>query len=150
IGKSSLLTAGLADVAVLGCRILWATCDELDPRVAVQVLLERPAHDAGSRRPYDQVRAAGGPVPTSIEQLSAVVERMCARTAGAGPRRSAVGGRGESGRVACDEPAGAADAAAARRGVPSDPATTSDRAVTRGTRRQRRHRHQPRTAARRA
>jgi DNA-binding CsgD family transcriptional regulator len=82
IGKSSLLTAGLADAAVLGCRVLWATCDELDPGVPVQVLLEHPAErptdNAGSGRPYDQVRTARGIVPTSMEQLSAVVERMCA------------------------------------------------------------------------
>ena len=91
IGKSSLLAAGLADAAELGCQTAWAVGDELSQRLPLRAILkclrglahppvEGPA-GITDLRPADMVAGVLGgsdPVATGIEWVLAQVDHLCA------------------------------------------------------------------------
>jgi DNA-binding CsgD family transcriptional regulator/tetratricopeptide (TPR) repeat protein len=90
IGKSALLTAGLADAEHLGCRVFWATADELGMRFPLRVLLDClrvvPGTADRARQEILALLEAGGgdgagatdPLPAVVERLLALVDRLCA------------------------------------------------------------------------
>ncbi|WP_433260205.1 BTAD domain-containing putative transcriptional regulator [Actinosynnema sp. CS-041913] len=84
IGKSALLTAGLADAADAGCRVVRATADELGGRFPLRVVLDCLDETALDRRqaeaPVDAAAGwqAGDPVPAVADRLLACVEELCA------------------------------------------------------------------------
>jgi len=101
IGKSSLIRAATADAAAAGCRVVWATCDELSQAFPLLPLLdaveasERAARaDATSRvdhagrggRVTELMRADASPgnrvdvIAAAAERLLAVVDEMCAES----------------------------------------------------------------------
>ena len=85
IGKTSLISAGLADAASLGCRVLLGAADEFGGRFPLRVLLDCFAsHGVG-----DVASLTGGewgnvvsgsydPVLATMERLLEVVDRLCA------------------------------------------------------------------------
>jgi DNA-binding CsgD family transcriptional regulator len=90
IGKSTLLTAGLADARRLGCAVFWESADEARQRFPLWVLLD--CLRVGSRS-VDPARAEiaallrgegpAGPTPADIatavaERLLVLVDRLCA------------------------------------------------------------------------
>ncbi|MFG2848584.1 ATP-binding protein [Kitasatospora sp. NPDC048296] len=95
IGKSSLLTAALDGT---GCEVLRGTCDELNRRFPLSVMLETLGVDARSSDPLRAATAraltgapelrpgdhgwsvamlAGDPVVAAVEQLLALVDQLC-------------------------------------------------------------------------
>jgi hypothetical protein len=85
IGKSSLLRAGLAGAADLGCQVGWAPADELEQRFPLRLMEEclaaaTPREVSG---PADASTPAvgvfsGDPVLAGVERLLARVDRLCA------------------------------------------------------------------------
>jgi DNA-binding CsgD family transcriptional regulator len=75
IGKSTLVAAGVAAAAELGCRVLWAVADELSQRLPLHPLVEclGPGY-AGRSGETDAV----DPVPIAVERLLAHIDTLCA------------------------------------------------------------------------
>jgi predicted ATPase len=91
IGKSSLLAAGLSDVARFGCATAWAVGDELSQRLPLRAILEclRGRSRSPAAGPTDitellQAKVMAGvlggsdPVAAGIERLLALVDQLCA------------------------------------------------------------------------
>jgi len=77
IGKTSLLRAGLSGPAVAGCRVLWATADELLRQFPLRLMME--CLGAAAPVPLPEPSALGGdPVVARAERLLAEVDRLCA------------------------------------------------------------------------
>ncbi len=80
IGKTSLLRAGLAGAEAARCRVLWGAADELGQRFPLQLMMEciEPAAEVGELLSGRGGVMAGDPVQAGVEQLLAVVDRLCA------------------------------------------------------------------------
>jgi DNA-binding CsgD family transcriptional regulator/tetratricopeptide (TPR) repeat protein len=80
IGKSSVLRAGLAGAEAAGCRVLWGGADELGQRFPLQLMMEciGPVAEVGELLTGRGGVMAGDPVQAGVEQLLAVVDRLCA------------------------------------------------------------------------
>jgi DNA-binding CsgD family transcriptional regulator/tetratricopeptide (TPR) repeat protein len=80
IGKTSLLRAGLAGAEPARCRVLWGGADELGQRFPLQLMTEciGPAAEVGELLSGRGGVMAGDPVQAGVEQLLAVVDRLCA------------------------------------------------------------------------
>ena len=91
IGKSALLGVGLAGADRLGCRVFWATAEELGQRFPLRVMLDclaiGPRSADPARREIVGLLHGGGPgvgtapidpVPAAVERLLAMVDRLCA------------------------------------------------------------------------
>jgi DNA-binding CsgD family transcriptional regulator/tetratricopeptide (TPR) repeat protein len=92
IGKSALLTAGLAGAEAAGCQLLMAACDELSQRLPLRVMLDCLWVHGRSRDPrraeiaqfLDPPAGAGGgfgtpaPISAAVERLLGLVDRLCA------------------------------------------------------------------------
>jgi len=94
IGKTVLLTAGLAEARPLGCEVLYGAADELGQRFPLQVMLECLGVEARSRDPRRAeiarglrgdmsdtgsvaVAGVGDPVVAAAERLLALVDVLC-------------------------------------------------------------------------
>jgi DNA-binding CsgD family transcriptional regulator len=94
IGKSSLVSIGLAEAQDLGCTTAWGVGDELTQRFPLRVMLDALEIESRSTDPRraDVAAALGGgwttrtgarpgnPVATATERLLALVERLCAES----------------------------------------------------------------------
>ncbi|WP_406002985.1 AAA family ATPase [Streptomyces sp. NBC_00829] len=92
IGKSSLVAAGLAEAASLGCETAWATADELSRRSPLHVMLDclriDPRTSPEGRRGMIAELLRGGPSTVApgianplwpaMEGLLALVDELCA------------------------------------------------------------------------
>ena len=80
IGKTLLLRAGLAGAEATRCRVLWGGADELGQRFPLQLMMEciGPAAEVGELLSGRGGVMAGDPVQAGVEQLLAVVDRLCA------------------------------------------------------------------------
>ena len=91
IGKSALLGAGLAGAPRLGCQVFWGAADELGQRFPLRAMLDclaiLPKSADPMRREVVELLHGGGfragtaptdPVPTAMERLLAMVDRLCA------------------------------------------------------------------------
>jgi DNA-binding CsgD family transcriptional regulator/tetratricopeptide (TPR) repeat protein len=90
IGKSTVVQAGLADAAALGCQVFTAVADELRQRFPLQVLLDClgviPNSPDPARRAISALLRGGmlpgpgavDPLPAITERLLTLVDRMCA------------------------------------------------------------------------
>lgn len=95
IGKTALLEAALASARARGCQVLRGSCDELEQRFPLSVMVAALGVDEGAPDPIRAkaaqglsrpsvsgtlgVRlAAGDPVMAAVEQLVALVDRLCA------------------------------------------------------------------------
>lgn len=87
IGKTSLVTVGLAEGHALGCRTMWATADEMSRHAPLHVLLDClqvDPHDAGGRGTQISrlLRGAPGalgltePLWPAMEALLALVDEL--------------------------------------------------------------------------
>jgi len=93
VGKSALLAAGLAGAEGLGCRVFWATADELGQRFPLRVMRDclqvvPGSSDPDRREILDLLRGGGtagaaspDPVPACVERLLVLVNRLCAGAA---------------------------------------------------------------------
>ncbi len=70
IGKTELLTCAFADAGAYGCRVAWATADELGQRVSLRVLVR--ALDTDGHGDPDEGPAA------SVDRVLAYVRSACA------------------------------------------------------------------------
>jgi DNA-binding CsgD family transcriptional regulator len=90
IGKSALLTEGLAGAATLGCQIGWASADELSQRLPLRLMLECLDVEPGSADPRraeiarllrpeagGRLLATGDPMLALSERLLALVDQLC-------------------------------------------------------------------------
>ncbi|WP_170191984.1 BTAD domain-containing putative transcriptional regulator [Saccharothrix syringae] len=86
VGKSTLLTAVLADAAGRGCEVAWAAGDELGMRFPLRVVFDcldvgmssaDPRRAALAEALLDPVRT-GDPALTAIDGLLELVEQLCA------------------------------------------------------------------------
>src|SRR5262245_11930541 len=88
IGKTALLTAGLAGASERGCTVAWAVGDELSRRFPLRVVLDALDIESRSADPRRAQIAAvlrgesvhmnnGDPVAAASERLLALVERLC-------------------------------------------------------------------------
>jgi len=93
IGKSTVMSAGMAGAASLGCLLLWGSADELSQRLPLRVMYGCLDIDRRSVDPYRAEIAAtlrgerpagllgsGDPVHAATELVVALVERWCARS----------------------------------------------------------------------
>ncbi|GAA3437128.1 ATP-binding protein [Kutzneria kofuensis] len=78
IGKSALVTAGFGMARTLGCRVLWATADELVSRFPLRTLLD--ALSPEERETFDARPAAGDAVLAGVEQFLALIDQLCAKS----------------------------------------------------------------------
>jgi predicted ATPase len=89
IGKTALVSAGVAEAQRLGCGVVRGAGDELLGRFPLRVLLDafdvRPGSDDRRRRAVAEMFAdgssgplSGDPVVAAAEDLVALVERLCA------------------------------------------------------------------------
>jgi DNA-binding NarL/FixJ family response regulator len=85
IGKTALVSAGVAEAQRLGCGVVRGAGDELLGRFPLRVLLDAFDVGAGSADERRRVVAeafadgsSGDPVVAAAEQLVALVERLCA------------------------------------------------------------------------
>lgn len=81
IGKTELLTCAFADAGTYGCRVAWATADELGQRVALRVLLraldidgpgdpdEGPVAAVDRVLAYVRASCAGGPLVLVVDDM---------------------------------------------------------------------------------
>jgi len=78
IGKTSLLSVGLAGSAVADCKVFWAAADELLQQFPLRLMMECLS---GAVAPvsFAELYALGGdPVVVGMERLLADVDRLCA------------------------------------------------------------------------
>ena len=87
IGKTALLSEGLRDATVQGCRVGWGVGDELAQRLPLTVLMECLDLDAGTGPDTAALTLAAaaatpGADPTGavLERVQALVLELCART----------------------------------------------------------------------
>jgi DNA-binding CsgD family transcriptional regulator len=87
IGKSLLISTGLAEAAELGCRVLRAAADEFGGRFPLRVLLDCFAdHGAGEVAGLtggewgNVISGAYDPVLAAMERLLEAVDKLCARS----------------------------------------------------------------------
>ena len=91
IGKSTVMSAGMAEAASLGCLLVWGSADELSQRLPLRVMCGCLDIDRWSVDPYRGEIAAmllgerpagllgsGDPVHAATEMVVALVERWCA------------------------------------------------------------------------
>jgi DNA-binding CsgD family transcriptional regulator len=79
IGKSALLSGGLADATELGCEIGWAAADELSPRFPLRLLLDCLEIESGSTdHPPGAFVSGSDPMPAAVERALTIVEKLCA------------------------------------------------------------------------
>jgi DNA-binding SARP family transcriptional activator/DNA-binding CsgD family transcriptional regulator len=91
VGKSELLTAGLADARKHGCQLAWAAADELSQRFPLRVMLDCLGIDVRSSDPrraelarqlqgdgLDSVWHGGDPMFAAVDRLLALVDDLCA------------------------------------------------------------------------
>ena len=91
IGKSSLLAAGLSEVAEFGCATAWAVGDELSQPLPLRAIMKclrghsRPpdaepadSTDLGQATAIAGALDGGDPVAAGIERVLAQVDRLCA------------------------------------------------------------------------
>ncbi|MBB5958253.1 DNA-binding SARP family transcriptional activator [Saccharothrix tamanrassetensis] len=79
VGKSAVLAAGLAGAGDAGCRVAWATGDELGGRLPLRVVLDALDGIAphGRAAPADRVELATE-WPEAVERLAEYVAEVCA------------------------------------------------------------------------
>jgi DNA-binding CsgD family transcriptional regulator len=87
IGKSSLVSAGLAEAAGLGCRVLRGAADEFAGRFPLRVLLDcfvnaRVADVPGlpGGEPGSTLSSSYDPVLATMERLIGAVDKLCAES----------------------------------------------------------------------
>lgn len=84
IGKSALVTMGLAGARDRGCRVLWAVGDELGCRFPLRALLDCLTADEQAAVVAKDVASgpvtAGDAVLAGVERLLVLVDQLCARS----------------------------------------------------------------------
>ncbi|HEV2374598.1 MAG TPA: ATP-binding protein, partial [Streptosporangiaceae bacterium] len=87
IGKSSLISAGLAEAAGLGCRVLRGVADEFGGRFPLRVLLDcfvthgvGDVHGLTGGDAGNVVSGSYDPVLAAMEQLTEAVDKLCAES----------------------------------------------------------------------
>jgi DNA-binding CsgD family transcriptional regulator len=78
IGKTSLLRVGLAGAAAAGCRVFWAAADELLRQFPLRLMSECLGGAAAWPSVPPAAAFGGDPVVTSMEEMLAEVDRLCA------------------------------------------------------------------------